>query len=90
MEEQRRKYIPVYAVYDFDGRIRPLAIVWDGLNYKVEKVLRVRKGKEAKVRVNYDCYSVIILGKERMLYLEQDETINRGCYGRWFVIPNDK
>lgn len=87
MEENERKYIPVYAAYDFGGGIHPLAIVWDGMNYKVERVLSIRKGNESKTRADYDRYSVVISGRERTLCLERDETVNRGCYGRWFVLP---
>ena len=71
-------YIEVIVKVNADGSLRPLMIVWDdGQKFKVDRVLHARPRASTKVGGCGMMYTVMIEGKERYLFNEED--------GRWFV-----
>ena len=77
MEGREKRYVPVIARFDADGRLSPLVIEFDaGHRYPVDRVLDVRRAacqSVGGVGVRYTCR---IQGREAYLWLEK---------GRWFV-----
>ncbi len=78
MDNDKKVYIPVLEVRRTDGSILPKALRWiDGTIYHIDKILgnepaATLKGGGIGVR-----YRVIIEGREKELWLEED---------KWFVI----
>lgn len=73
---KRRKYIPVYALIDKTGKIRPLAIEYDGANYRVDRVLNVQNMQYRKEGGSGLRFACRFGTKERILYLEGN---------RWYI-----
>lgn len=74
----RRKYVEVYAVFEPDGRIKPLSLTWDdGESYEVDRILDVRQAASLRAGGNGLRYTCLFGGKQRYLFLQDDN--------RWFV-----
>ena len=66
----RRKYVEVYAVFEPDGRIKPLSLTWDdGESYEVDRILDVRQAAALKAGGNGLRYTCLFGGKQRYLFL---------------------
>ena len=78
MSTQRRKrYVPVIARFDADGKLCPQIIEFgEERKYVIEKVLDVRRAACQTVGGVGDRYTIQVQGKERYLWLEK---------GRWFI-----
>jgi len=75
--EYQKKYVPVIARFEEDGRIIPLQILWkDGRVFEIDKVLDARPGVSRKVGGQGIRYICRILNKEACLYYEEP---------RWYV-----
>ena len=69
----RRKYVEVYAVFELDGRIKPLSLTWDdGESYEVDRILDVRQAAALKAGGNGLRYTCLFGGKQRYLFLQDD------------------
>ena len=70
-------FVEVTAKHDKDGMVRPLSIIWeDGREFKIDRVIDVRKAASLKaggLGIRYTCK---IMGKQ--IYLFDDE-------GKWFI-----
>lgn len=76
--ELRKVYVEVTVRIDPDGKKRPLTIKFeDQKTYEVDKLKHIIERRASKVGGTGKCYQVMILGKETVLY-EEDE-------GKWFV-----
>ena len=76
--ELRKVYVEVTVRIDPDGKKRPLTIKFeDQKTYEVDKLKHIIERRASKVGGTGKCYQVVILGKETVLY-EEDE-------GTWFV-----
>ena len=76
--ELRKVYVEVTVRIDPDGKKRPLTIKFeDQKTYEVDKLKHIIERRASKVGGTGKCYQVVILGKETVLY-EEDE-------GKWFV-----
>lgn len=77
MEYREKRYVPVTARFDTDGKIRPLEIEFDaGHRYSIDKILDVRRAACQSVGGVGERYTCLIQGQESYLWLEK---------GRWFV-----
>ena len=75
--ELRKVYVEVTVRIDPDGKKRPLTIMFeDQKPYEVDKLKHIIERRASKVGGTGKCYQVVILGKETVLY-EEDE-------GKWF------
>lgn len=73
----KKVFIPVTAVMQTDGTIRPLSFKWkDGETYEVDRVRKIERAASLKVGGCGLRYTVMVEGKERYFFLED---------GKWFV-----
>ena len=72
-----KQYVSVTAIFDEDGNLLPINIVWeDGRKFPIDKVTDVRYAASLKAGGAGIRYTCQIGGKERYLFLEDQ---------RWFV-----
>lgn len=77
MDKREKKYVPVTVRFDVDGKLRPLIIEFeDGKEYRIDRILDVRRAACESVGGVGDRYTCRIQGKESYLWFEK---------GRWFV-----
>ena len=77
MDKREKKYVPVTVRFDVDGKLRPLIIEYeDGKEYRIDRILDVRRAACESVGGVGDRYTCRIQGKESYLWFEK---------GRWFV-----
>ena len=70
MENSRKVYVPVKAIFTDDGAIRPTALAWeDGQVYVIDRVLEVRPAAAMKAGGQGDRYTVLINGHESYMFL---------------------
>lgn len=74
-----KTYVDVVVRMRSDGSSLPIKILWDGTEYKVDKVLRIttRPPKYVGAGVTI-CHTCMVGGQERDLFLED-------CPRRWFI-----
>lgn len=73
----RKVYVRVNADFTEDGELRPRTITWtDGRRFEIMRVLFKVRAASTKVGGCGIRYTVVIEGKERFLFREED---------RWFV-----
>ena len=71
-------YVAVKVEFNEIGIMLPREITWeDGEKFKIDRVLHARQRASTKVGGCGMMYTVMVEGKERYLYNEED--------GRWFV-----
>ena len=81
METDCKVYVSVIEVRRKDGKLLPLALVWEnGVRYKIDKVLDVRQAASLKAGGAGMRYTVIVRGHERYLFLEEDR-----AGAKWFL-----
>ncbi|MGN0488908.1 MAG: hypothetical protein ACI4HO_06570 [Ruminococcus sp.] len=72
-----KQYVSVTAVFDEDGNLLPINIMWDdGRKFPIDKVTDVRYAASLKAGGAGIRYTCRIGGKEKYLFLEEQ---------RWFV-----
>lgn len=77
-----KKFVPVIAKFEEDGRIMPQQILWeDGRIFEVERVLDMRPGVSLKVGGQGMRYICQIQKKEVYLYYEEP---------KWFVESKER
>lgn len=70
-------YVEVTATFKEDGRLIPLAIVWeDGRRFAVDRVADIRPAASLKAGGCGVRYTCVVCGKPAYLYFEED---------RWFM-----
>ena len=74
-------YVSVVEVRYKDGRLLPLALVWEnGKRYKIDKVLDVRPAASFKAGGAGMRYKIRVRDRETFLFLEEDKT-----GAKWFL-----
>ncbi|MBO4888017.1 MAG: hypothetical protein J5589_06885 [Firmicutes bacterium] len=77
METNRvKKYVTVNADYMDNGTICPHSVTLDGKMYRIDRIVRVDKGRTVRGWTGRTCYEVEIRGRRANLYLESE---------RWYV-----
>ncbi|MGN1014010.1 MAG: hypothetical protein ACI4PM_01490 [Butyricicoccus sp.] len=73
----KKVYVTVYAMFDPEGHIRPLRVIWkDGKKFDVDQVFDIRPAASLKAGGAGIRYTCGIRGKACYLFLEGN---------RWFV-----
>lgn len=73
----QKVYVKVNADFSEEGELRPRSITWmDGRIYEIVRILHKVRAASTKVGGCGIRYTVVIDGKERFLFREED---------RWFV-----
>ena len=74
---REKVFVEVYALFDTEGNITPLSIVWsDGMTYQIDKVLDCRRAASLKAGGMGMRYTIRIKNNITYLYYEKP---------RWFV-----
>ncbi len=82
----QRVYVKVTSEFDSTGYMQPIAITWsDGRTFPIEKVRDFRPAGMAGNDLAGDCFTVLIQGKEKLLFFEHIDPRFTGRLGRWFV-----
>ncbi|NLB19193.1 MAG: hypothetical protein GX825_10820 [Syntrophomonadaceae bacterium] len=70
-------YVTVKAVFDADGGLNPLALVWeDGREYQIDRVTDVRQAASLKAGGTGLRYTCLVRGGPTHIFFEE---------GRWWV-----
>ena len=78
---EHKIYVAVKALFDPDGNITPLSLIWeDEREYEIDRVLDVRRAASLKAGGFGLRYTVMIQGRQRYIWLEEK---------RWFVEPKE-
>ncbi len=81
-----RTYVKVSTVFDTTGFMLPSSITWrDGRVFKIDSVRDFRPACTIKRGMNGDCYTIVINGEERLLFIERIGEFFPSRFGRWFV-----
>ena len=81
-----RVYLNVISDFDTTGYMRPRFITWkDGRIFRIEEIRDYRPASIYRNGMKGACYTVVILGKTRRLFLEITDDRETGRVGRWFV-----
>ena len=81
MDTDLKVYVSVIEVRHKDGRLLPLALVWEnGKRYKIDKVLDVRPAASLKAGGAGMRYKIRVRDRETFLFLEEDK-----AGAKWFV-----
>lgn len=79
-------YVNVLASFDTDGRLRPLALLWeDGRKYRIDQVLDVRSAASLRAGGQGDRYTIRVGSRESFLFFERSPAVAGAELGRWFV-----
>ena len=80
-----RVYVSVTSRFDPTGYMQPRIITWpDGRVFRIDEVLAFRPALPEDGHAR-DCYTVMIGGKERVLFFERSGERSSCRLGRWFV-----
>lgn len=83
-------YVNVLAAFDTDGRLRPLALLWeDGRRYQIDRVLDVRSAASLRAGGQGDRYTIRVGNRESYLFFERSPVLSGTELGRWFVERRD-
>jgi hypothetical protein len=81
MENEDKVYVSVIEVRHKDGRLKPLALVWEnGIRYKIDKVLDVRQAASLKAGGAGMRYKIRVRDRETYLFLEENKS-----GAKWFM-----
>ena len=79
-------YVNVLASFDTNGRLRPLALLWeDGRKYRIDQVLDVRSAASLRAGGQGDRYTIRVGSRESFLFFERSPAVAGVELGRWFV-----
>ena len=85
METDLKVYVSVIEIRNKNGHVLPLAVVWeDGIRYKIDKVLDIRKAASIKVGGAGIRYTIRVRDRETYLFFEESKT-----GAKWFVERKD-
>ncbi len=77
----RKVYVSINADFTAEGIIRPRILTWtDGQRYEITRILQIVRAASTKVGGCGIRYTVIIEGRERYLFRDED---------KWFVEAKD-
>ena len=84
----RRIIVHVNSDTDANGILTPRLIYWkDGRVFRIDAVTNLRPADTVVRNISGWCYTVIIRGKTRRLFLEyKDDPDVPSVHGRWFVL----
>ena len=75
MENDHKVYVSVLEVRYKDGRLLPLALVWEnGIRYKIDKVVDICQAASLKAGGAGLRYKIRVRDRETYLFLEEDKT----------------
>ena len=81
MESAHKVYVDVYEMRFRNGRLLPLALVWEnGVRYKIDKVLDVCPAASLKAGGAGMRYKIRVRDRETYLFLEEDRSGTK-----WFM-----
>ena len=84
-----RQYVDVIARFGRDGDVEPVRVLWkDGRTFVIERVIEHSPFGTVNNGVSQACYTVLIRGEEKKIYLERREpvpAIGKGETLRWWV-----
>lgn len=79
-------YVNVLASFDTNGRLRPLALLWeDGRKYRIDQVLDVRSAASLRAGGQGDRYTIRMNNQETHIFFEHNSDYGSAIPGRWFV-----
>ena len=79
-------YVKVSSDFDTTGYMKPRSITWeDGRVFMIDSVKDFRPASTLKGRHSGDCYTVVIKGKERLLFFEKTSELFESLCGRWYI-----
>lgn len=82
----KRVYVKVTSEFDSTGYMQPVSIIWaDGRTFPIEKVRDFRPAGMIMNNLPVDCFTVLIQGREKLLFFEYIDPRFTGRFGRWFV-----
>ena len=85
-QKTERIYVKVASEFDSTGYMLPTSITWaDGRTFPIEKVRDFRPAGTADNGFSGDCFTVLIQGQEKHLFVERIDKRFTGRLGRWFV-----
>lgn len=86
MKNYIKVYVKVTSDFDTTGYMQPRSVIWeDGRVFDIETVKDFRLASTLKGRHSGDCYTVVIKGKERLLFFEKTNELFESLYGRWYI-----
>ena len=78
-----RVYVQVTSDFDRTGYMQPRVITWpDGRTFRIEDVRAFHPAGSGRL---LDCYTVVIRGKEKLLFFERAGGTASCRLGRWYV-----
>ena len=85
METDHKVYVSVLEVRYKDGRLLPLALVWEnGIRYKIDQVINVCPAASLKAGGAGMRYKIRVRDRETYLFLEESKT-----GAKWFMERKD-
>ena len=82
----QRVYVKVTSEFDATGYMQPRAITWaDGRTFAIDAVRDFRPAGTLGCDWRGDCYTVVIRGEAKHLFIERVDPLCSGRVGRWFV-----
>ena len=81
-----RVYVKVASEFDSTGYMQPTSITWaDGRTFPLETVRHFRPAGTGDNDGNCECFTVLIQGQEKHLFLDQIDPRLTGRLGRLYV-----
>ena len=81
-----RVYVKVNSDFDLTGYIQPRSVTWtDGRTFTIEAVRDYRPAAVYRQGAEGACYTVVIKGEERHLFLEWTNSAFSSRIARWYV-----
>ena len=85
-QKKERVYVKVDSTFDSTGYMMPTSITWvDGRTFPIQKVRDYRPAGTVDNIFIGDCFTIMVQGKERLLFFERIDPRFSGRLGRWYV-----
>lgn len=85
-QKKERVYVKVDSTFDSTGYMMPTSITWvDGRTFPIQKVRDYRPAGTSDNSPTGDCFTIMVQGKERLLFFERIDPRFSGRLGRWYV-----
>ena len=85
-QKKERVYVKVDSTFDSTGYMMPTSITWvDGRTFPIQKVRDYRPAGTSDSSPTGDCFTIMVQGKERLLFFERIDPRFSGRLGRWYV-----
>lgn len=88
MKEQARVkvYVHIKVVFDADGRMRPVSILWeDGQKYIIDRITEIKQASSMRCGGQGDRYTIWVNNRQTYLFFERNASLSGNSIGRWFV-----